>query len=36
MPYLHWDTSKKREHFAIEMDNIMATAFKKEKDKEAD
>ncbi|KAI0006728.1 hypothetical protein F4779DRAFT_549192 [Xylariaceae sp. FL0662B] len=24
MPYLHWDTSRKREQFALEIDNIMA------------
>ncbi|GAW18595.1 hypothetical protein ANO14919_080730 [Xylariales sp. No.14919] len=33
MPYLHWETSKKREYFASEMDKIMATHFK---NKEAD
>ncbi|KAI1080947.1 hypothetical protein F5B20DRAFT_84801 [Whalleya microplaca] len=26
MPYLHWDTSRKREQFAMEIDNIMSAA----------
>ncbi|RWA03890.1 hypothetical protein EKO27_g11217 [Xylaria grammica] len=34
MPYLHWETSKKREYFASEMDKIMATHFKGEEEKE--
>ncbi|KAI0415486.1 hypothetical protein F5X98DRAFT_388827 [Xylaria grammica] len=34
MPYLHWETSKKREYFASEMDKIMATHFKGKEEKE--
>ncbi|KAI3321501.1 hypothetical protein HD806DRAFT_545732 [Xylariaceae sp. AK1471] len=34
MPYLHWETSKKRGYFASEMDHIMAAASKKKKDEE--
>ncbi|KAI1120338.1 hypothetical protein F5Y10DRAFT_289841 [Nemania abortiva] len=29
MPYLHWETSKKREYFASEMEDIMAKASQK-------
>lgn len=34
MPYLHWETSKKREYFASEMDDIMAEASRKKTDQE--
>lgn len=35
MPYLHWETSKKREYFASEMDKIMtANAEKKKREEE--
>lgn len=26
MPYLHWDTSRKREQFALEIESIMESA----------
>ncbi|KAF2967059.1 hypothetical protein GQX73_g6516 [Xylaria multiplex] len=35
MPYLHWETSRKREYFALEMERIMAAdSERKEKDEE--